>query len=315
MTTHGDIRKQPVPAGQSWLVLGFLSVLWGGSFFFYKVLAPVLPPATLVLGRVGLAALALHAVLFMNGSRLSLTPYLLRWFLILGAFNCALPFCLYAWSERFVPSGVAATLNATTPVFTAVAMHLTTKDERLTRSVVTGIGCAFAGVAVLVGHNLVSGLSLTELPGELACLGATTSYAIGNALSRKLAGVTPLHLATGQLTGAAVVVAPFAIVIDRFWTLPPIALSGWAALFGIALLSTALAYLIYFRILTVHGATRAALVTFLVPVSALIMGAVFLGETIAWNTAAGACLIGLGLAAIDGRLMRRLWRREDPTAA
>ncbi|NHO33092.1 DMT family transporter [Acetobacter fallax] len=315
MTFTCEERDPSVSAGQSWLVLGFLSVLWGGSFFFYKVLAPVLPPATLVLGRVGLAALTLHVVLRLGGSRFSLTSYTARWFLILGIFNCALPFSLYAWSERFVPSGVAATLNATTPIFTAIAMHLTTKDERLTRSVVIGIACAFAGVAVLIGRNLATGLSLTELPGELACLGATTSYAIGNALSRKLKGVQPLLLATGQLTGATVAVAPFAIVLDRFWTLPTLTFSGWAALLGIALLSTALAYLIYFRVLTVHGATRAALVTFLVPVSALIMGALFLGEPIAWNTVAGAGLIGLGLAAIDGRLMRRLWGREDPTAA
>ncbi|GBR02026.1 DMT family transporter [Acetobacter oeni] len=314
MTATGDIRDSS-STGQNWFVLGFLSVLWGGSFFFYKILAPVLPPATLVLGRVGLAALVLHVILRLSGGRLSLTLYKARWFLILGIFNCALPFCLYAWSERSVPSGVAATLNATTPIFTAIAMHLTTKDERLTRSVMTGIGCAFAGVAILIGRDLVGGLSLTELPGELACLGATTSYATGNALSRKLKGISALQLTTGQLTGAAIAVAPFAIFVDRLQVISPLTLSGWAALLGIALLSTALAYLIYFRILARQGATRAALVTFLVPVSAIMMGAVFLGEPVAWNTIAGVALIGIGLAAIDGRLMRRLWRREDPTAA
>lgn len=301
--------------GQNWLLLGFLSVLWGGSFFFYKVLAPVLPPATLVLGRVGMAAVLLHVVLLVRGDRLTFTPHVALWYVLLGTANCAVPFCLYAWSEKTVPSGVAATLNATTPIFTAIAMHFATQDERLTRRVVAGILCAFTGVAVLIGRDLLSGLSLDRLPGELACLGATTSYAIGNVFSRRLKGVPPLHLATGQLTGAALVVAPLAIFSDRFWTLPPLDAAGWSALLGLALLSTALAYLLYFRILTQHGATRAALVTFLVPVSALLMGAAFLGENIAWNTAVGALLIGCGLAAIDGRLMRRVWKREEPSPA
>ncbi|WP_051291795.1 DMT family transporter [Acetobacter nitrogenifigens] len=307
--TGGEMGHQ---VGQNWITLGFLSILWGGSFFFYKVLAPSLPPLTLVFGRVGFAAVALLAVLVVGRREFPLGASKIGWFLVLGAFNCAIPFSLYAWSERFVTSGVAATLNATTPIFTGIAMHLSSRDDRLTRRKIVGIACAFCGVAVLIGRDLLSGLSLSVLPGELACLGATTSYAIGAVLTRKLHGVAPLQLTTGQLAGAALVILPLALLHDGLSAWRGLGAETWAAWLGIALLSTALAYLIFFRILTVHGANQAVLVTFLVPVSALAMGALLLGETLKWNTLAGAVLIGCGLAVIDGRLLRRLWRREVP---
>ncbi len=300
-----EAHDRPLPA-RDWAILGALSLLWGGSFFFYKVLAPVLPPFTLVTGRVLISALTLWPVLLL-GQGLRLTPRLMLWFLALGLLNCALPFSLFAWSERHLTSGMAALLNAPTPIVTAVLAHFS-RDERLNRRTLIGALFGFAGVAVLMGPALGLGRGLVsgDLPAELACLLATLSYAIGTIAARRLRGVTPLQLATGQVSGAAVLMLPLAVFGDRFWRLPPLDAAGWAALLGIAVVSTSLAYLLFFRLLASSGATRAGLVTFLVPVSALLLGRLFLGEPVAARDAPAILLIGLGLAVIDGRLLRYL---------
>lgn len=299
----------PLPA-RDWAILGGLSLLWGGSFFFYKVLAPVLPPFTLVLGRVAISALTLWPVLLL-GQGMRPTPRLAAWFLMLGLLNCALPFCLFAWSERHLTSGMAALLNAPTPIVTALLAHAS-RDERLTRRTLVGVLFGFAGVAVLIGpglgRELAGGLAARGLLAELACLLATLSYAVGTIAARRLRGVTPLQLAAGQVTGASVLMLPLAVFGDRFWTLPPLGAGGWAALLGIAIVSTSLAYLLFFRLLASAGATRAGLVTFLVPVSALLLGFVFLGEAVAPRDVPAIALIGFGLAVIDGRMLRRFQR-------
>ncbi len=302
----------PVPAAQ-WAMLGVLSLLWGGSFFFYKLLAPVLPPFTLVLGRVTIAALALWPLLLLRREAIRPTAALCGWFLLLGALNCALPFSLFAWSERTLPSGLAALLNAPTPILTALIAHVATRDERLTLRTVAGVLCGFAGVAVLIGPAVLEGIGSANLLAQLACLGASLSYAVGGVLARRLRGVTPLQLAAGQLAGAMAVMLPVAALGDRFWSLPPLPASGWASLLGIALLSTALAYLLYFRILASSGATRAALVTFLQPISALLLGLVFLGEPVAPRDVPAILLVASGLALIDGRVLR-LFRRAPAEA-
>ena len=307
------VHGAPIPA-RDWLMLLALSFLWGGSFFFYKLLAPVLPPFTLVLGRVGIAALVLHAVLLMRREPLRLTPGLIGWFLLLGALSSALPFCLFAWSERRIDSGLAAILNAPTPIVTALVAHFATRDERLTWRTLAGAVLGLAGVLVLIAPSLpvagASGSAVSDLLPELACVGATIAYAVGGVLARRVHGVAPLQFAAGQMSGAAIVTLPFAVFADRFWTLPELPASGWAALLGIALLSTALAYLLYFRILASSGATRAAMVTFLVPVSALILGAMFLGEQVTARDLVGIAVIGIGLAVIDGRMLGMLGRRR-----
>ena len=300
-----------VPAAQ-WAMLGMLSLLWGGSFFFYKLLAPVLPPFTLVLGRVAIAALALWPLLLLRGEVIRPTAALCGWFLLLGALNCALPFSLFAWSERTLPSGLAALLNAPTPIITALIAHVATRDERLTLRTAAGVLCGFAGVAALIGPAVLDGIG-SNLLAQLACLGASLAYAVGGVLARRVRGVTPLQFAAGQLAGATAVMLPVAALGDRFWSLPPLSPSGWASLLGIALLSTALAYLLYFRILASSGATRAALVTFLVPVSALLLGLVFLGEPIAPRDVPAILLVATGLALIDGRVLQ-LFRRAPAEA-
>jgi drug/metabolite transporter (DMT)-like permease len=284
-----------------WIALLALSMLWGGSFFFYKVLVAELPPFTVVLGRVGIAALALHLLLLARRDPLRLAPRMLGPFLILGLLNNVIPFSLIAFGEIRITSGSAAILNATTPIFTILVAHLLTSDEKLTVAKGLGVLCGFLGVAVLIGPEALSGLGGGDLLGDASCLLAALVYGLAAIYGRRFKGIPPLKIATAQVTAATVILLPLAALVDRPWNLPMPSPAAWSALLAIALLSTALAYLLYFRILAVAGATNLVLVTFLLPASALALGALLLGEAVTRQALAGMALIGLGLAAIDGR--------------
>ena len=286
-----------------WLLLGALSVLWGGSFLFYKVLATALPPLTTVLGRLSLAWLALWLGLRAAGAPVRIPRAEWHRFLLLAALNNVVPFSLYAWGETRVSSGTAAILNAMTPVFTLLVSALVLRTERLGGRALAAVACGFAGVAVLVGPSALLGDSLA---GQAACLGAALSYGFGIPYGRRFAGLEPARMALGQLAAGTLLLLPLELAIDRPWTLASPGAAGWASLLGLALASTALAYLIFFRILARAGATNIALVTFLVPVSALLLGGLLLGERVTPQALAGMALIALALAAIDGRPLRGL---------
>jgi drug/metabolite transporter (DMT)-like permease len=291
--------------GVSWGLLGLLSLLWGGSFFFYKVLVAALPPFTVVFGRVGLAALALNLLLILRRDPMPTTPRLWGGFLVLGVFNCALPFCCFAWSELRLTSGMAAILNATTPIFAVLVASVLPTGERMTLPRAAAVAFGFLGVIVLVGHDAFAGAASPSggqrLASELACLCAAMSYAWAGFYGRRFGGVAPIKIATGQITAAAIVMAPLSLGFDHPWTLAPPSLAVGAALAGIALISTAAAYMLFFRILKRAGASNLLLVTFLVPISALSLGALALRERLASSAFAGMALIGLSLVAIDGR--------------
>jgi drug/metabolite transporter (DMT)-like permease len=303
-----------------WGLLLALSALWGGSFFFYKVLVAELPPFTIVLGRVGIAALALNAYLLLRGDRMPASPRLWGSFIVMGLLNNVVPFTLIAWGEIGIGSGLASILNATTPIFTVIAAQFLTSDERLGWGKGFGVLFGFLGVAILIGPDALGGFGGRELPGQLACLLAAFVYAFAGIYGRRFKGIAPIKLATGQVTASTLVLLPLSALADRPWTLPMPSLHAWEALFGAALLSTALAYMLYFRILAAAGATNLLLVTFLLPVSALLLGVFVLGETIEMRSFAGMAMIGMGLAAIDGRLPAAAWglfiarRRSDDTS-
>jgi drug/metabolite transporter (DMT)-like permease len=291
----------PKMGAPEWIALLALSSLWGGSFFFFKVLVAELPPFTVVLGRVGIAALALNLLLAARRDPLRLEPRLWGSFLMLGLLTNVIPFSLIAFGETRIASGSAAILNATTPIFTILAAHLFTADEKLTLPKGAGVLAGFLGAAVLIGPAAFSGLSQGDLLGDGCCLLAALVYGLAAIYGRRFKAIAPLKIATAQVTAATVILLPLASMVDRPWTLPMPSTGAWMALLAIALLCTALAYLLYFRILAVAGATNLVLVTFLLPASALGLGALFLGEQITPQALLGLALIGLGLAAIDGR--------------
>jgi drug/metabolite transporter (DMT)-like permease len=294
-----------------WSLLLGLSVLWGGSFFFVGVAVDGLPPFTIVLLRVGLAAVVLHLALRLMGLRMPGERRIWMAFFGMGFLNNLIPFSLIVWGQTHIASGLASILNATTPLFSVVVAHWLTSDEKLTRGRLAGIVVGIAGVIVIIGPGALRGLG-TNVAAQLAILGASLSYAFGAVFGRRFRamGITPQVTATGQVTASTVLLLPLALLVDRPWTLAMPGMEIWAAVAGLAVLSTALAYIIYFRILASSGATNILLVTFLIPVSAILLGVTILGESLQPQHFAGMLLIGLGLAAIDGRLLRL--RRQAP---
>ncbi|MEC5323983.1 DMT family transporter [Aurantimonas sp. E1-2-R+4] len=287
-----------------WGMLLTLSVLWGGSFFFTEVAVKELPPFTIVVLRVGLASMILFAALGLLGVRMPREWRVWAAFLIMGLINNAVPFSLLVWGQTQIASGLAAILNATTPLFAVLVAHVLTDDEKLTGKRLVGIVAGLSGVAVMIGPAALEGFGLGVV-AQLACLAAAFSYALAGIFGRrfKRMGVAPLATATGQVTASTLLLLPLALVVDRPWTLAMPSLPTVGAILGIAALSTALAYVLYFRILATAGATNLLLVTFLIPVSAIILGSLVLGERLDPRHFLGMGLIGLGLAAIDGRLI------------
>jgi drug/metabolite transporter (DMT)-like permease len=280
-----------------WLLLLSLAGLWGGSFLFAKVAVSGLPPLTAGLGRVGLGAVALLAAVAVTGRALPRSWPVWRAFVVMGVLNNLIPICLILWSQTRITSGLASILNASTPLFTVVLAHVLTRDERATRHRLGGV---LAGVVLMIGPDALAGLGLDVL-AQLAVLGAAASYALAGLFGRRFRDPSPLVTATGQGTAASVLLLPVALVVDRPWTLTAPPLAVWGAVAGLALPATVVASVFYFRILATAGATNLLLVTFLIPVSALWLGAAFLDEPLVLRQLAGTGLIGAGLAAIDGR--------------
>lgn len=295
------------PRDQAMLVL--LSVLWGGSFLFGRVAVMEVPPLTLVLARVGFAALTLAVIMAMLAERLPGTRAFWLAAFGMGFLNNVIPFSLIFYGQMQIGAGLASILNAMTPLFTALVAHSLTQDEKLTRAKITGLVLGIAGVAVLMEPKAVAGLDASIL-AMLACLGAALSYGFAAVWGRRFRrmGVKPMAGALGQLTASTIMMIPIAAFADRFWTLPVPSLPVIGAVLALAIVSTGLAYILYFRLIANAGATNAALVTLLIPVSAILMGIVVLGETLLWNHLAGMALIGLGLLVIDRRLWRALVR-------
>ncbi|MDE2571856.1 MAG: DMT family transporter [bacterium] len=299
------VPKPQTMGSTEWVLLLVLAGLWGGTFYFYKLLGEELPSFTVVLGRVGIAALALLAIVYLSGQRMPLAPRAWSAFLVMGLLNNIVPFSLIVWGETRIASGVAAILNATTPLFTVLLAHLFTRDERLSGRKVAGALFGLCGVVVLIGPSATHGLQLQSV-AQLAVLVAALSYGFAGIYGRRFAGQPPLITAAGQVSASALVMIPLTLLVDRPWTLAAPSAGGWAALIALALPCTAVAFVLYFRILAAAGAVNLLLVTLLVPIGALLLGAAFLGEPLTHGGLLGMLLIFIGLAAIDGRIMAYL---------
>lgn len=296
----------PAPARMNaldWCQLLFLSLLWGASFFYVAIALKELPPFTIVLLRVAIAAMILHLVVRVAGVRFPWDGKSWRAFFGMGLLNNAIPFCLIVWGQTHVASGLASILNATTPLFTVVVAHFLTADERFSRNRLFGVLIGLLGVVMLMGPQAVSGLG-GDVAGQFAIVGAAISYAFAGVFGRRFRrmGIPPMATATGQVTASSLLLLPIVVLVDRPWKLAMPGTEVWLAILGTALLSTALGYIVYFRLLASAGAVNLLLVTFLIPPSAIVLGVFLLGEHLGANNLAGMALIGLGLAAIDGRL-------------
>jgi drug/metabolite transporter (DMT)-like permease len=290
-----------------WGMMLLLALVWGGSFFFVGVAVKQLPPLTIVALRVALAAAILWFAAPALGVAMPKGRAAMTAFFIMGLTNNVIPFSLIAFGQTQLASGLASILNATTPLFTVIVGHFLTQDERLTPQRLVGALCGLVGVAGMIGPQLVAGLG-GGVAAELAILGAAVSYAFASVFGRRFRrlGINPIATATGQVTASSLMLIPIAFVVDRPWTLPMPGVDALAAIVGLAALSTAFAYILYFRILAGAGATNVVLVTLLAPVSSIALGALVLHEHLEARHFIGLALIGLGLACIDGRPLRAL---------
>lgn len=300
-----------------WLLLVLLSVLWGASFFFVGIAVREWPPLTVVVVRVLGAAIVLWPIVYAMGLRMPRDPSIWGAFFGLGLLNNAIPFCLNFWGQTHITSGIASILNATSPLFTVIVAHFLTTDEKMTARHMGGVALGIAGVIVMTGEDALKirdGTGLWSFLGQMAIVLAAISYAFAGVFARRFRqlGVPPLATAAGQVTASSILMLPVALMIDSPWTLKMPSMGALGAMAGLAILSTAFAYIVYFRLLATAGARNSMLVTFLVPVSAIILGMLILGESLAPRHLAGMGLIGLGLAAIDGRPVRWLIGQKLP---
>jgi drug/metabolite transporter (DMT)-like permease len=291
-------------SARAWVYLLILSVLWGGSFFAARIAVMEIPPLTLVFIRVSLAALAINLVLAANGQPMPWRVGRTRLYLVMGLLNNVVPFSLIFYGTQTIGAGLASILNATTPIFAVLIAHVFTRDDRLTPGRSLGVVLGFIGVAVMLGFSTLADLG-EHLLAELAVIAASLSYSVSTLVARRLRSDPPLQTAGGTLLASAVIALPLFLAFDQPWTIAlPSVETGMAVLF-LALMSTALAYWFYFRIVALAGASNVTLVTLLVPASAILLGMVFLDESLAPRHWAGMALIAVGLIAIDGRLLRR----------
>ncbi|WED23555.1 DMT family transporter [Vibrio sp. JC009] len=289
-----------------WAMLVLLSMLWGGSFFFVGVAVNDLPPLTIVTLRVAIAALTLWGIAIVTGLRppQSLTVWVS--FLGMGLLNNVIPFTLIVWGQTQIASGLASVLNAATPIFAVVVAGMMLPDERPTPLKLIGVVLGFVGVAVMIGVPALGDGS--NLLAQLAVIAAAISYAFAGVYGRrfKSLGVNPVITAAGQVTASTLILLPVTLFVEGSIETDSINMSTWIAIAGLAVASTAVAYVLYFRILELAGATNVLLVTLLVPVSAILLGSLFLNESLEVIHIVGMALIAFGLSAIDGRLWYRM---------
>jgi len=296
-------NAQRAMTATEWGLLLLLSLMWGGSFFFIGVAVKGLPPFTIVAARVCIAATLLWLAAPLSGVSATRLRRQAPALVLLALLNNIAPFSLLTWSQTHLASGLVSILNATTPVFTVIVAHLFTIEEKLNPRRLGGALIGFAGVAAMIGPALLGGLA-DHLAAELAALLAALSYAAASVFARRFRriGLTPIEVATGQVTASSLVLLPLAGLVDAPWRLPAPGGAAIAAIIALGAVSTALAYIVYFRILAGAGAINVVLVTLLAPATAILLGAAVLGESLAARDFLGLGLIALGLAVIDGRL-------------
>lgn len=292
---------------KSWLLLLLLSFLWGGSFFFVEIALTALPIFTIVFLRVFIGAIILLIFVLLTGREVPKDLKIWLHLFVMGFLNNVIPFCMIVSGQQFISSGFASILNATTPFFTVIVAHFLTRDEKINPGKVFGVILGFSGVFILIGFEPLQKGS-NEIFGIFAILMAAISYSFAGIWGRRFKSlkIDPVVTSTGQLISSSLVLLPIMLLVDQPWNLSVPAINIWGAILGIALFSTALAYIIFFKILSSSGATNVMLVTLLVPISAILLGVFVLSEKFELQYLIGMAVISIGLAFIDGRLINRL---------
>jgi len=311
MSSPTSSQEQNVMTRASWAMLLLLASIWGMSFLFGRIAVQEIPPLTLTFLRVSLAAIAIW--IFVAATRRSVN--LTKWFMLnifgLAILNNVIPFTFILYGQKEIGSGLASIVNAMTPIWTVIIANFLTQDEKFTNRKILGVAVGFIGVAILMGGDLVSGLRASAL-AQFSVLVATISYGFASVYAKRFKGVDPIIVAAGQLTASTFLMAIIVLLSgDAIGLGMPSTIVVWSVI-GIAVPCTAFAYVLYFKILQIAGATNVSLVTFLVPVSAILTGIIFLGEKLTLWHLGGMTLIALGLVILDGRILKRSARYQSP---
>lgn len=293
---------------KDWLLLYVLSAVWSSSFFFVSIVVHELPPLLTAACRMGLAALIVTSITLASGRRLPMRRGILAAFLFMGFLSAAMPSWLSAISQTQITSGLASILNATTPIWTVLLAHLLTTDEKITPNRLSGVLLGLLGMAIMLAPDLLAitaGIGLGPLFGQGAMLLCALFVAVAGIFGRRFhrLGLPVTVTTSGQLCSAAFFLVPAALIVDRPWMLDLPSARTIAALFGLALISTVAASLLYFRVLARAG-SNVNLVTLLVPINSVLLGVLFLGERLEPRHLLGMAAIAAGLIAIDGRLVQ-----------
>ena len=292
-----------------WTRLVALAALWGCSYLFIEIALVSASPVTIVFCRIVIAAACLVGYCAFTGIRTQLTGALVVSFFVMGILNNVVPFNLIAWGQTHITGGVASIFNATTPLFTVIVAHLWPGGERATPARIAGVVVGFVGVVVLIGFGNLGDIG-RELPGQAAMLLAAISYALSALYGRRLANVPPMVAAAGMLTASSLMMLPITFVLHTpFEPMPT--MGSFAAIIGLAVASSAIAYIIFFRLIGTIG-SNVMLVTFIMPVIALASGAAILGEVVELRHLGGLALIFCGLALVDGRVVTLLRGAQTP---
>lgn len=295
-------------SSRAWTELVLLGLIWGGSFLAIRTALDEIGPLTSVLHRTGWATLVLWAVVAVKRLPLPKDPKVWGAFVVMGLLNNVIPFSLMAWGQLHIPTGLTSIFNAATAVFGIVVAALVFADEKLTARKALGVGIGFLGVCLAIGLDALRAFDTTSL-AQLAIVAGTLSYALAGAWARKrLGGIPPVIAAAGMLTGSTLCMLPLVLTVEGVPSLS-LAASTWAAIGYYAIVATALAYLLYYRVLAMAGSGNLLLVTLLIPPVAITLGALVRDETLHPGEYLGFAVLALGLSIIDGRL----WRRRATT--
>ncbi len=290
---------------KEWGAFWLLGVIWGSSFLWIKIGVAEISPFVLVTLRLTFALLGLAAVLVLQKRSLAGQRRLFSAYLFMGIFNVVVPFVLISWGEVRIDSALASILNGTVPLFTIVIAHYWLSDEKITPMKIVGLIVGFAGVVVLVSRDLGPQGFHSSVPGQLAVLVASVSYALSAVFARRrLRGIAPVIQGILNVSVAEVIMLMLVTAVDRPIMLPRLPIT-WLAVAWLGLLGSCAAYLLYFYLINTIGATRATLVTYVFPVIGLLLGIIFLGETADWRLLVGSALVVGGIAVVNFRTRAR----------
>lgn len=298
------MNTQKSISGRAWAEMLLLGLIWGGSFLSIRIALNEVPVVTTVLHRTGWAMLLLWGVVWAKRLPIPRDPRVWAAFLIMGLLNNVIPFALMAWGQLHIETGLTSILNAATAIFGVIVASAVFADERLTLRRAIGVGLGFLGVATAIGLDAFASFDLRST-AQLAVLAGALGYAFASAWARARLGQLPPQIAAaGMLSGSTLMLLPAAILIDGHiaFDLQPVT---WLAIAYYALIATAGAYLLYYRILGMAGSGNLMLVTLLIPPVAITLGALVLGESLSPQAYAGFALLALGLLILNGNIGKR----------